>query len=114
MMDPFDPSAPLDLGAPPSVDAVAPPLPDPVPAQRKADVKRWQARLAAARKKRDRLMETWKDSVGFRVQKPTGSMNAGDTPAGDRMSLPEDWARTKQKSARPRTTCCGTRPARRT
>lgn len=58
----------------------------------------WAQKLQAARRLRDQFLESWKDSVAFRVQKPFTNL-ADDTPASDRVAVPEDWARTKQKAA---------------
>jgi hypothetical protein len=58
----------------------------------------WGQKLAASRRLRDQFLESWKDSVAFRVQKPFTNL-ADDTPSSDRVAVPEDWARSKQKAA---------------
>jgi hypothetical protein len=63
-----------------------------------ARIDRWRSRTEASRKVRQRMMEVWKNSVRFRVQKPYNSV-ADETAAQDRVAVPEDWARSKQKAA---------------
>ena len=41
---------------------------------------------------------SWKESVNYRVQKPFGGMGATETTQ-DRVAVPEDWSRTKQKTS---------------
>jgi hypothetical protein len=71
------------------------------------------ARIAASRLRRDTLLETWKESVDFRVQAPYLPTSNGTKDATtdvvatslradmdqDRVAVAEDWSRTKQKTA---------------
>lgn len=47
---------------------------------------------------REQFLQGWRDNVNMRVQRVYGGQ-LGDTQANDRLSSPEDWARTKQKVA---------------
>ncbi len=62
----------------------------------KMDFKPWLARIAAAEKYRETFVNQWKRNVRDRLQQHSGS---GEDNAPDRLSLPEDWARSKQKAA---------------
>ena len=53
---------------------------------------------AAAKHRRDLVTNQWQTNVDFRVQKPFGGIN-DEGPAQDRVAVPEDWARTRQKTA---------------
>jgi hypothetical protein len=58
-----------------------------------------QSFLDAARKQRKTLVdEPWRTNVNFRVQKPFGGAT-DEGAAQDRVAVPEDWARTRQKTA---------------
>lgn len=70
------------------------------PAAYEPKVEQWKSRIAAAEKNRDKLLEgTWRNNVNARVQRPQGGLLPQNTVQGDRLSIPEDWARTKQKAA---------------
>ena len=56
----------------------------------------WKSMISASVSNRKQLFETWKESVNYRVQKPFG---AGSGEDQDRIAVPEDWARTKQKQS---------------
>ena len=60
-----------------------------------------RAFIAAAEKHRKDLVQNqWKTNVNFRVQKPFASAtNTEDAAGPDRVAVPEDWARTRQKTA---------------
>jgi len=76
-------------------EAVAAPAPrmDETPTMPKASSERWRQRIKASEKHRETFAATWQENVKDRKQ---GVSNEGDS---DRLSLPEDWARTKQKTA---------------
>lgn len=65
----------------------------------KLDTKPWLARISASEKRRNKFLDgPWRANVKMRVQRPFSS--SGDASAEpDRLALPEDWARTKQKAA---------------
>jgi hypothetical protein len=100
---PMGPPATLDpLGAsalappgPAMARGAKPPAPPDLLKKEKAD--EWRSRIAASEKYRDTFLTKWKDNVRHRVQQPFSGVKDGDEP--DRLSLPEDWARTKQKAA---------------
>jgi len=59
------------------------------------DAKAWLTRIAAAEKYRDNeYLKRWQTNVNYRMQRPFSK----DTDE-ERLALPEDWARTKQKAA---------------
>jgi len=58
-------------------------------------VGKWRSEIAASKKLRDTLMADWRENVNFRVQKPYGPGEVKE----DRIAVPEDWARTRQKKA---------------
>lgn len=55
--------------------------------------KAWREKIGASIKRRDTLLTDWRDNVNYRVQKPFTSVGV------DTVAVPEDWARTKQKTA---------------
>jgi hypothetical protein len=60
----------------------------------------WRGRIEAASKNRQDFLTSWQTNVSFRVQKPfSGDVVSVESQEADRLSLPEDWARTKQKTA---------------
>ena len=92
--------------APPS--AAATPVTDPVPTSVAQVDAAWPSRIAASVRKRDSLMTSWRENIGFRVQAPYGvtvskhlDLNAQPIVqnAGTEVTVPEDWSRTKQKTA---------------
>src|SRR5215471_5497616 len=59
----------------------------------------WRAYLAAAKNNRTRILEnSWRINVDYRVQRPFSGVGDNDQTQ-DRVSVPEDWSRTKQKTA---------------
>jgi hypothetical protein len=62
--------------------------------------KQWTEWLDAARRQRRELVDShWSVNVNFRMMKPFGAHGADDSPAQDTVAVPEDWARTRQKTA---------------
>ncbi len=95
-------------------EAVAAPIPSAMPAEipsqtmPKAQAERWLQRIKASEKYRDTFTSVWQENVRARKQ----SSSDGNS---DRLSVPEDWARTKQKAAQlayklPRITAMGKTP----
>lgn len=60
-------------------------------------LKRLQHEVSTAIANRKEYLSTWRESVNYRVQKPFGAGSGDD--AQDRVALPEDHARSKQKTA---------------
>lgn len=61
--------------------------------------KQWHTWIDAARRvRKDHVDKDWSPNVNFRVMKPFAQGDA-DGPANDRVAVPEDWARTRQKTA---------------
>lgn len=59
----------------------------------------WRDRLAASKRFREDLIRAnWRENVNYRMQQPFGAGEDG-VNGNDKLSLPEDWARTKQKAA---------------
>jgi len=56
---------------------------------------RWHTKIAACRKKREKLNKTWQVNVDFRKNK----VYAATDETQDRIAVPVDWARTKNKIA---------------
>ncbi len=70
-------------------------VPDPVKGEDPEITPDWKARIEACEKKRDRLIkETWKTNTNYRKGKPFNR-----EPEEDAVSIPVDWARTKNKAA---------------
>lgn len=67
------------------------------PQKKTFDAKAFKAQLDSAVENRKTFLSTWRESVNYRVQKPFGP--ATDTTTQDQIAVPEDWARTKQKTA---------------
>lgn len=57
----------------------------------------FRAQIDASVTNRKDFLRTWIDNVAHRVQKPFGAQT--DTTTQDRVAVPEDWARTKQKQS---------------
>ncbi len=57
-----------------------------------------QGFVAASVNNRKEKFQTWRESVNYRVQKPFGGQGSTETTQ-DRVAVPEDWSRTKQKQA---------------
>lgn len=53
---------------------------------------------ASVNRRKELIDNVWKTNVNFRVQRPWGGTNADDQTV-DRVASPEDWSRTKQKTA---------------
>jgi hypothetical protein len=85
----------------PSDSAAVTPQPDsttsPAP-QTPYDAKYWSECISAAERNRDEYFKVWKESVAYRVQKPFGGTGDNESTQ-DRVAVPEDWSRTKQKQA---------------
>lgn len=61
--------------------------------------KQWKSWLDDARRVRTDLVDrSWSTNINFRVMQPF-SYGDDDSPANDRVAVPEDWARTRQKTA---------------
>jgi hypothetical protein len=59
---------------------------------------KWRSRIAASVRYREtKLRGEWQENVNYRVQRPYGA-DVGDSTR-DKLSVPEDWSRTKQKTA---------------
>lgn len=58
----------------------------------------WRTRLAAARQTREHLLPDWQQNVNYRVMQPF-SVDPNAAVEADRVAVPEDWARTKQKQS---------------
>ena len=75
----------------------------------------WKSYLDAARENRRMLLDAeWRTNVDYRMQKPFGGTGDSDQTQ-DRVAVPEDWSRTKQKTAQlafqvPRIVANGTTP----
>jgi len=55
---------------------------------------KWQEKIKASISRRDELMRDWKENVSHRVMKPFTTESESD-----RVAVPEDWARTRQKKS---------------
>lgn len=57
--------------------------------------------IAASVKTRETLLTDWKTNVNYRMQKPFGGPSSEETSTieQDRVAIPEDWSRTRQKTA---------------
>jgi hypothetical protein len=74
------------------------PQPEATPEQPKREIP-WKAYLDAARENRRTLLDSeWRTNVDYRMQKPFGGVGDSDQTQ-DRVAVPEDWSRTKQKTA---------------
>lgn len=75
----------------------------------------WRQWIAAAENNRRRLLDGWwRTNVDYRVQQPFGGIGDSDQTY-DRIAVPEDWSRTKQKTAQlmfkvPKILATATRP----
>jgi hypothetical protein len=93
------------VGTLPTEDAASNALDDPADetsTDQAAPVKKkipWMSWITAARQNRARLLDShWRTNVDYRVQKPFGGIGDSDQTQ-DRIAVPEDWSRTKQKTA---------------
>lgn len=57
----------------------------------------WRQWIEAAKKVRKEYLSDWKENVAYRVQKPF--KGDPDSAMADRVAVPEDWSRTRQKTA---------------
>ncbi len=57
---------------------------------------KFRAYIAESVRTRETLLKDWRENVTYRVMKPFGSDIGTDV---DRVAVPEDWTRTKQKTA---------------
>lgn len=94
-MDELIPSPAFSDAAPPPA---APAAGDPSPIRQTTP---WRTYLEAARSRRQQRLEYWKQNVNYRVQRPFGGdpQATDQSSALDRVAIPEDWSRTKQKTA---------------
>lgn len=70
------------------------------PESPRMDHKKWREFISAAESRRKDLVADWKENVAFRVMRPFSRISAADTQTpGDRVAVPEDWSRSKQKAA---------------
>ncbi len=72
--------------------------PQPAPMSKQA-AERWRKRIDAATTNKKDLLSSWRQSVNYRVQRPYGGATTTDGDDRDKLALPEDWARTKQKQS---------------
>jgi hypothetical protein len=60
----------------------------------------WKGAVAAAEANRREYFDgAWKESVNYRVMQPFGGPGRSELGQQDRIAVPEDWSRTKQKTA---------------
>src|SRR5678816_4038855 len=72
----------------------APDAVEPTPAPAKGE---WKSKIAQSRQRRKTLVKTWQENVSFRKNKVFTAVNEGDAP--DRIAVPVDWSRTKNKTS---------------
>lgn len=65
--------------------------PEAQPAAEMRPASQWRDSIAASVRHRDELAKDWKENVSYRVMKMFTDVNT------DKVAVPEDWARTKQK-----------------
>jgi hypothetical protein len=92
-MSETDSEASVDANTQPAAADVAP------AAQGRQPASFWRGQIAASKRQVDDRLQDWQTNVNFRVQKPFGGVGDNESSAADRVAVPEDWARTRQKTA---------------
>lgn len=74
--------------------------PSVTPTGQNSTAAQWRGWIDASVRLRKEHLRDWKDNVAFRMQKPFGGgAGATDGPEADQVAVPEDWARSRQKTA---------------